>query len=222
MTAQPLEAWRFGMFFLIIFMTALVAQSIGLAVGAALSLQWGAILGPLFICPFLQFSGFFLQERDAPSFWRWTFNISFLKYSFDGGMLAIFGYNRERLDCNDIYCQFVHPKYILKVMDMEHANYQLAFFFLLGLLVMLRILAFYIMSFRLRLFRWKYMRLFGTFRSQFILMYIVYITCFNYVRQVFEYILWFLLAFNWDNHVPKNWTAFSVRKSWYTLCKCSN
>lgn len=153
MTAQPLEAWRFGMFFLIIFMTALVAQSIGLAVGAALSLQWGAILGPLFICPFLQFSGFFLQERDAPSFWRWTFNISFLKYSFDGGMLAIFGYNRERLDCSDIYCQFVHPKYILKVMDMEHANYQLAFFFLLGLLVMLRILAFYIMSFRLRLFR---------------------------------------------------------------------
>lgn len=153
MTGQPLVAWRFGMFFLIVFMTALVAQSIGLAVGAALSLQWGAILGPFFICPFLQFSGFFLQEKDTPSLLRWMFDISFLKYSFDGGVLAIFGYDRERLECTKLYCHLTHPKYIIKYLDMDHANYQLALFFLLGLLVMLRILAFYIMSFRLRLFR---------------------------------------------------------------------
>lgn len=153
LTGQPLEVWRFGMFFLIVFMTALVAQSIGLAVGAALSLQLGAILGPFFICPFLQFSGFFLQEKDAPSWLRWMFDISFLKYSLDGGMLAIFGYDRERLECNEMYCHLSRPKFILKSLDLERANYQLAFFFLLGLLVMLRILAFYIMSFRLRLFR---------------------------------------------------------------------
>ncbi|KAH8419465.1 hypothetical protein KR222_005919 [Zaprionus bogoriensis] len=153
LTSQPLEAWRFGMFFLIVFMTALVAQSIGLAVGAALSLSLGAILGPFFICPFLQFSGFFLLERDAPVYLRWVFDVSFLKYSLDGAMLALFGYDRERLECNEIYCHLSRPKFILKDLDMAHANYQLAFFFLLGLLVMLRILAFYIMSFRLRLFR---------------------------------------------------------------------
>ncbi|XP_062121471.1 ATP-binding cassette subfamily G member 4 isoform X2 [Drosophila sulfurigaster albostrigata] len=153
MTNQPLELWRFGMFFLIVFMTALVAQSIGLAVGAALSLNLGAILGPFFICPFLTFSGFFLQEKDAPFYLRWMFDVSFLKYSLDGAMLAIFGYDRERLECNEMYCHRSRPKFLLKDLDMERANYQMAFFFLLGLLVMLRILAFYIMSFRLRLFR---------------------------------------------------------------------
>ncbi|KAM8717318.1 hypothetical protein ACLKA7_004079 [Drosophila subpalustris] len=153
MTRQPLELWRFGMFFLIVFMTALVAQSIGLAVGAAFSLNLGAILGPFFICPFLQFSGFFLQEKDAPYYLRWLFDVSFLKYSLDGSMLAIFGNDRPPLECNEMYCHLKRPKHILKALDMERANYQLAFFFLLGLLIMLRILAFYIMSFRLRLFR---------------------------------------------------------------------
>ncbi|XP_023170515.2 ATP-binding cassette sub-family G member 4 [Drosophila hydei] len=153
MTRQPLEPWRFGMFFLIVFMTALVAQSIGLTVGAALNLNLGAILGPFFICPFLAFSGFFLQEKDAPVYLRWFFDVSFLKYSLDGAMLALFGYDRQRLECNEMYCHLSRPKFILKNLDMEHANYQLAIFFMLGLLIMLRILAFYIMSFRLRLFR---------------------------------------------------------------------
>lgn len=39
MTGQPLELIRIGLFSLIVFLTALVAQSIGLAVGASLSLQ---------------------------------------------------------------------------------------------------------------------------------------------------------------------------------------
>ncbi|EDW04162.1 ATP-binding cassette sub-family G member 4 [Drosophila grimshawi] len=153
MTHQPLEPWRFGMFFLIVFMTALVAQSIGLTVGAALSMHFGAILGPFFICPFLIFSGFFLQERDAPVYLRWFFDVSFLKYSLDGAMLAIFGYGRARLDCEEMYCHLSRPRYILKHVDMLNANYHMAFFFLLGSLILLRIIAFYIMSFRLRLFR---------------------------------------------------------------------
>lgn len=153
MTQQPLELWRFGMFFLIVFVTALVSQSIGLAVGAALSLKLGSILGPFFICPFLQFSGFFLMEKDAPVFLRWMFDISFLKYSLEGATMAIFGYDREPLACNELYCHLRHPQFILKSLDMANGNYTLALIFLFGVLVFLRILAFYIMSFRLRLFR---------------------------------------------------------------------
>ncbi|XP_033153719.1 ABC transporter G family member 2 [Drosophila mauritiana] len=153
MTQQPLELWRFGMFFLIVFVTALVSQSIGLAVGAALSLKLGSILGPFFICPFLQFSGFFLMEKDAPVYLRWMFDISFLKYSLEGATMAIFGYDREPLACNELYCHLRHPQFILKSLDMANGNYTLALIFLVGVLVFLRILAFYIMSFRLRLFR---------------------------------------------------------------------
>ncbi|XP_017099925.3 ATP-binding cassette subfamily G member 4 [Drosophila bipectinata] len=153
MTQQPLELWRFSLFFLIVFITALVSQSIGLAVGAALSLKLGSILGPFFICPFLQFSGFFLMEKDAPVYMRWMFDISFLKYSLEGSMMAIFGYDRERLDCDDMYCHLTRPKFILKYLDMENGSYVMAFVFLFCIFILLRILAFYIMSFRLRLFR---------------------------------------------------------------------
>ncbi|KAH8318978.1 hypothetical protein KR067_001255 [Drosophila pandora] len=153
LTQQPLELWRFSLFFLIVFITALVSQSIGLAVGAALSLKLGSILGPFFICPFLQFSGFFLMEKDAPVYMRWMFDISFLKYSLEGSMMAIFGYDRERLDCNDMYCHLTRPTFILKYLDMERGSYIKAFVFLFCIFIMLRILAFYIMSFRLRLFR---------------------------------------------------------------------
>ncbi|KAH8241503.1 hypothetical protein KR026_009066 [Drosophila bipectinata] len=153
MTQQPLELWRFSLFFLIVFITALVSQSIGLAVGAALSLKLGSILGPFFICPFLQFSGFFLMEKDAPVYMRWMFDISFLKYSLEGSMMAIFGYDRERLECDDMYCHLTRPKFILKYLDMENGSYVMAFVFLFCIFILLRILAFYIMSFRLRLFR---------------------------------------------------------------------
>ncbi|XP_017117022.2 ABC transporter G family member 2 [Drosophila elegans] len=153
LTQQPLELWRFGLFFLMVFVTALVSQSIGLAVGAALSLKLGSILGPFFICPFLQFSGFFLMEKDAPVYMRWMFDISFLKYSLEGSMAAIFGYNRDRLVCEEMYCHLIAPKHILKSLDMADANYSFALIVLLGILVFLRIVAFYIMSFRLRLFR---------------------------------------------------------------------
>ncbi|XP_030383367.1 ATP-binding cassette sub-family G member 1 [Scaptodrosophila lebanonensis] len=153
LTGQPLEFMRFGLFFLIVFLTALVAQSIGLAVGASLSMHLGAILGPFFICPFLQFSGFFLYRRDAPSYLRWMFDVSFLKYSLDGAVLAIFGYGREQLQCDVMYCHFSRPKFILKDFDFAEANYQQAAIFLICLFLLLRVVAFYIMSFRLRVFR---------------------------------------------------------------------
>ncbi|XP_037928430.1 ATP-binding cassette sub-family G member 4 [Teleopsis dalmanni] len=153
LTDQPFEFLRLGLFSLIVFLTALVGQSIGLTVGASLSVQLGAILGPFFICPFLAFSGFFLQHKDSPIYLQWVFNVSFLKYSLDGAMLALFGYDRPKLDCSSMYCHYTRPKIFLKDMDLANANYEVAVIFLLSLFIGLRILAFYIMSFRLRLFR---------------------------------------------------------------------
>lgn len=49
------------------------------------------IFGPLTILPFLIFSGFFVQFRDAHPYLRWLFHLSFLKYGFEGVMIAIYG-----------------------------------------------------------------------------------------------------------------------------------
>ncbi|XP_036327728.1 ATP-binding cassette sub-family G member 1 isoform X2 [Rhagoletis pomonella] len=153
LTGQPMELKRFVLYFTIIFLTALVGQSIGLCVGSALSLTYGAIFGPFFICPFLAFSGFFLQRKDSPIYLTFLFDISFLRYAMDGSMLAIFGYGRGKLECKEIYCHHTHPSFFLRDMDFGHANYELSAIFLLSLFVVMRIVAFYVMSFRLRLFR---------------------------------------------------------------------
>lgn len=153
LTGQPMDLTRFALYFTIVFLTALVGQSIGLSVGSALSVHYGAIFGPFFICPFLAFSGFFLQRKDSPFYLKWMFDISFLKYALDGSMLSLFGYGREKLECKEMYCHHSHPAFFLRDMDLANANYKLAAIFLLSIFIILRILAFYIMSFRLRLFR---------------------------------------------------------------------
>ncbi|XP_073827153.1 ATP-binding cassette sub-family G member 1 [Musca autumnalis] len=153
LTDQPGDIFRVVLFCVIIFLTALVGQSIGLAVGASLSIKLAAILGPFFICPFLVFSGFFVQEKHAPQALRWLFKTSFLKYSFEGSVLSLFGYDRQRLECNEMYCHYARPQVLLKDVDMLEANYEGAIIFLVSVFLGLRIIAFYIMSFRLRLFR---------------------------------------------------------------------
>ncbi|XP_065356934.1 ATP-binding cassette sub-family G member 1 [Calliphora vicina] len=153
LTDQPRDVFRVVLFCVIIFLTALVGQSIGLAVGASLNIKLAAILGPFFICPFLAFSGFFLQEKHTPEPLQWIFKTSFLKYSLDASVLSIFGFDRERLECNAMYCHYSRPKVFLKDVDMLNASYETAIIFLVCLFLALRIVSFYIMSFRLRLFR---------------------------------------------------------------------
>ncbi|XP_061386434.1 ATP-binding cassette subfamily G member 4-like, partial [Musca vetustissima] len=153
LTDQPADLFRVVLFCVMVFLTALVGQSIGLAVGASLSIKLAAILGPFFICPFLTFSGFFVQEKHVPETLKWLFKTSFLKYSFEGSVLSIFGYDRPRLQCNAMYCHYSRPQVFLKDVDMQEANYQMAILFLVSIFLALRIIAFYIMSFRLRLFR---------------------------------------------------------------------
>ncbi|KAL5279567.1 hypothetical protein ACFFRR_003892 [Megaselia abdita] len=153
LTGQPLEISRFLLFFLMVLLAGLVAQSVGLVVGASLNVTYGSIFGPFFISPWLIFSGFFIRLDDAPSYIQWMFHGSFLKYSLEGSALAIFGYGRPKMDCDAIYCHFVYPDKFLESIGMRDSSYELAVIVLIIIFMSLRVLAFYIMSFRLRLFK---------------------------------------------------------------------
>lgn len=100
------------------------------------------IFGPFFLLPFVIFSGFFVQQYDAHPYMQWVFHISYIKYGFEGLMLSIFGYDREKMPCNEIYCHFVYPKKFLEQMDMTDATYSHCVYFLVGLIVFIRLLAF--------------------------------------------------------------------------------
>lgn len=112
--------------------------------------QLGVIIGPFVIAPFVVFSGFFLRLADAPKWLHWLFHASYLKYAVEGASHAIFGYNRPKLECNEIYCHYQIPLKFMKLFDMHHSDFLSAFTMLLVICIALRIIAFFIMSLRLK------------------------------------------------------------------------
>lgn len=84
MTSQPLEFGRFAAFFSVNLMVCFVAQGLGLLCGSIFDVKYGCILGNFFICPFLIFSGFFVQLKHTHHLTHWLFHISFLKYALEG------------------------------------------------------------------------------------------------------------------------------------------
>lgn len=71
MSGQPLEASRFFMCLLMGIMTSLIAQSIGVTIGAVLNLQGAVFLGPVSTAPQFLFSGFFVSFSTTPTYLRW-------------------------------------------------------------------------------------------------------------------------------------------------------
>lgn len=118
------------------------------------SLQLGVVIGPFVIAPFVVFSGFFLRLADAPKWLHWLFHASFLKYATEGATHAIFGYNRPKLECKEIFCYYRAPSQFMKMIDMHHSDYLTAFGILLAICVALRVVAFFILALRL-MKRWN-------------------------------------------------------------------
>ncbi|XP_034180098.2 ATP-binding cassette sub-family G member 1 isoform X1 [Osmia lignaria lignaria] len=148
MSNQLFELKRFCLYTVMCCAISLVAQTIGLLVGTGMKVQHGMIFGPLMILPFLIFSGFFVQFRDAHPWLRWIFHLSFLKYGFEGVMIAIYGYNRPKLSCSDVYCHFAIPETLLNAMDMKQADYWFSLIVLAGLYVILDLTTFTLLKFK--------------------------------------------------------------------------
>lgn len=149
MSDQLLELRRFCMYTLMCCAVSIVAQTFGLLVGTGMKVQHGMIFGPLTILPFLIFSGFFVQFRHAHPYLRWLFHLSFLKYGFEGVMIAIYGYNRPKLACSDVYCHFAIPEKLLSAMDMTQADYWFSFLVLTALYVVLDLATFALLKLKL-------------------------------------------------------------------------
>lgn len=66
--------------------------------------------------------------------------ISFMRDGVVALVLTVFGYNREVLDCDDIYCHFSDPRVLLRFLDFEKITLQQQFMYLFMLLVLFRTL----------------------------------------------------------------------------------
>lgn len=119
LTSQPMEWERFGMVIIVAILTSLVGQSYGLLVGAAFDITNGVFLGPISAIPMVLFSGFFCNLNDLPTYMHWLSYGSFLRYSFEGTVVAIYGLDRPKLECRSEYCHFKYPKEFLKSLAIE-------------------------------------------------------------------------------------------------------
>ncbi|CAG4972313.1 unnamed protein product [Parnassius apollo] len=154
MSSQPLEIVRFLMFFAISLYTVLVAQSLGLMIGAVFNVVNGTFLGPTISVPMMMFAGFGVTLRDLPPYLYWGSYISYLRYGLEGLIGAIYGLERPTLDCDQaVYCHYKHPKTFLNIIAMSPDMFWWDVLALTIFVVVLRVAAFLLLKWKLKAIR---------------------------------------------------------------------
>ncbi|KPU73027.1 uncharacterized protein Dana_GF15020, isoform B [Drosophila ananassae] len=153
LTSQPMELERVSMFVLICVLNSLVAQSLGLLIGAGMNIETGVFLGPVTTIPTILFSGFFVNFDTIPGYLQWVTYVSYVRYGFEGAMVAIYGMDREKLQCNQIYCHYRSPKKFLEEMSMDNALFWVDAVALVGIFFALRIIAYFVLRWKLHMIR---------------------------------------------------------------------
>ncbi|KAI8035410.1 hypothetical protein M5D96_011853 [Drosophila gunungcola] len=150
---QPMELERVSMFVLICVLNSLVAQSLGLLIGAGMNIETGVFLGPVTTIPTILFSGFFVTFDTIPGYLQWVTYVSYVRYGFEGAMVAIYGMDRAKMECNQIYCHYRVPKKFLEQMSMENALFWVDAVALIGIFFALRIVAYFVLRWKLHMIR---------------------------------------------------------------------
>lgn len=95
------------------------------------------------------FEGAFILSKDIPGSLKWLFEINYAHYALEGVRSLIFGFDRTKLNCNEIYCHFGDPKKITKIIGLSE-NLPKVYRGLFTSLILVHIAAYCVMRYRLR------------------------------------------------------------------------
>jgi len=155
MSGQPWDWNRFIVFTTISLLVVYIAQSLGYVVGATFnSVINGTFAGPILIVPMMMFSGFGVNLRDIPGYLEWGTYISYLRYSLEGYVGAIYGMNRTTLPCEETYyCHYRYPKKFLHEIAMNGEVYSNDIIMLFFILFLVKLLAYILLRWKIRSLR---------------------------------------------------------------------
>ncbi|XP_067126800.1 ATP-binding cassette sub-family G member 1-like isoform X1 [Centruroides vittatus] len=140
LTGQSLEAWRFFYFVAFAVGLALNAQSIPIIFGSLFSDKVTVFLVPVICLPLLLFCNFFAINNPLPSYLKWITKVSPFALSYEGMLICVYGFKRERLECSQL-CLFT-PEFIVKILKIRNNDVYTNFAILGSSLIFLRIVGY--------------------------------------------------------------------------------
>lgn len=97
----------------------------------------------MFIAPFLGLAIYgFDFAHQIPALMNLAMKFSFIRGGVISLAYTVFGFERERLLCTDIYCHFDDPKVLLKYLDIDKLSLWQEMGILLGIMVLFRALCY--------------------------------------------------------------------------------
>jgi len=150
MTNQPMEPMRFFMYLSMGILTSFVAQSVGLAIGAAFEIETAVFMGPVSMALLVLFSGFFVTFSTVPPYLRWLCYSAYLRYGFEGTISSLYDFNRTKLHCSDPFCHYRSPEKFIEALDIEKSVYWFDVAALAVFFVVIRIITFLILWRKIR------------------------------------------------------------------------
>lgn len=105
--------------------------------------QNGCAIGPSAIAPFLGLAIYgFDFAHEIPLLMNILMKTSFIRCGIVAMVLTIFGFDRQPLACNDMYCHFAKPDVLLKYLDIENSSVWFEIATMLGIMFVFRSMCF--------------------------------------------------------------------------------
>ncbi|CAG9767649.1 unnamed protein product [Ceutorhynchus assimilis] len=150
-SSQPMEASRFFMVLLVLSLVGLVAAGIGIMYGALVNPVNGTFLGAITTVIQLSVAGFLCFFPHMNGVLYFVSNFSYMAFSLEGLLQAVYGFNRESLICpeEEDFCLYTNPKALLAEIGMNQASYWVDVGWVVVNLIVFRALAFCSLKFKI-------------------------------------------------------------------------
>lgn len=143
MVGVPFAVDRFIAFCLVGNIVSLCAEGMGLAIGSVFNVRNGCAIGPTTLAPFLGLGIYgFDFAPQIPFLMNILMKTSFVRCGIVATVLTVFGFDRQPLECNDVYCHFAKPDVLKKYLDIENNSVWIEIMTMIAIMLVFRTLCY--------------------------------------------------------------------------------